>query len=83
MDHDPSRGKQHPLGFFSRSILVYRGVVMNRSWLDPWRESVGKTGMRNFHKPEIRTGFEDKPAYVQIPGFSSTSESFEVALEFC
>ena len=56
---------------------------MNRSWLDPWRESVGKTGMRNFHKPEIRTGFEDKPAYVQIPGFSSTSESFEVALEFC
>ena len=74
-DHAPSNGNIHDLGFFCRSILVYRGVTMKESWIQPWRNSVGLKGMRDFHKRTIEPGFENKPAYVQIPGFFSTSEN--------
>lgn len=50
VDHRPESNLFHELGYFSRSILVYRGVAMNQSWIIPWRESVGKKGMKNFHK---------------------------------
>ena len=77
--HKPSKNLHHDLGSWCSSDLVFRGVQMKSEWIEDWKSSVGIKGLKNCATHKIED--EEKPAYINMQGITSTTESFRVALK--
>lgn len=71
--HQPEANKFDPLGYMSGSFLVFRGVILPHNVLQEYARQIGK---RKVVSSDKFAGF------VNLPGSTSTSESFKVALQF-
>ena len=52
---------------------------MKSEWIQDWKNCVGIKGLKNCATHQIEN--EDKPAYINMQGITSTTESFRVALK--
>ena len=62
--------KEHALGWMSGSVLVFRGALLPSSTIAHFAVEQGKTN------------WDGKPGRIYLPGVTSTSLSFKVALQF-
>jgi len=53
-----------------RSFLLFRGALMNKEWIEDWREEVGLKKYNGGMK------------YIPLHGSTSTSKNLDVALGF-
>ena len=79
--HKPEKELHHELGTWACADLVFRGAQMDDAWIEKWKNQLGKKGLQKMDTGDIEEGNEDKPAYIQMRGIVSTTESFRVALK--
>lgn len=65
---------------WSNTELLYRGVRMRPEWIEDWQTSVGIEGLKNIVTDKIAGRNTDKPAFINMQGITSTTESLSVAL---
>ena len=61
------------------SMLVFRGALLPTTIIHEFQNQIGK----RWTKEDKPIGMDiDSPGYIHLPGATSTSESFKVALDF-
>ena len=67
-------------------MLVFRGVLLPTTIVHEFQNQIGKTwttqDVENDSDSAFDEDFIDRPGYIYLPGATSTSESFKVALDF-
>ena len=75
---------ENPLGTFCCSFLCFRSVSMKPEWLQEWKSSVGKRGLKTMDpqldKWVVRPGDEEKPGFIYLQGMTSAYLNFRQAL---
>ena len=95
--HAPRSGLQDPLGYMSGSMVVFRGALFPARYILEFQNQIGKRRFtqEQIQKGEMQRWDEtigaERPLtaadanvadYVYLPGMTSTSESFKVAMDF-